>query len=210
MKIKVGDYVYCSSNNEYGFVEKMQDSFVPGDNQIVTVRIEHDGMIQYHYAHQVSIANTDPSDMCEPASDKTVSDEVRQTSDSGAQKGTEGPQFSTSDSGATKQVKKARFDMIPTDALTILAEHYGIGAEKYQPVVNDEHPNGIDNWRLGYQWSLSYAAMQRHATQFWGGEDIDQETGSPHLAAIAWHALAILHWSLNDELKDKYDDRPRM
>lgn len=26
----------------------------------------------------------------------------------------------------------------------------------------------------------------------------------------AWHALAMLHWSLNDEMKDKYDDRPRM
>ena len=126
--------------------------------------------------------------------DDAMRAEVRQTSDSGAQKGS----------------KRARHDMIPTDALTILAEHYGIGAEKYQPVINDEHPNGIDNWRLGYPWSLSYAAMQRHATQFWGGEDIDQETGSPHLAAVAWHALAMLHWSLNDELTEKYDDRPRL
>ena len=120
------------------------------------------------------------------------------------------PQFSTSDSGATKQVKKARFDMIPTDALTILAEHYGIGAEKYQPVVNDEHPNGIDNWRLGYQWSLSFAAMQRHSWQFWSGEDTDPETGSPHLIAAAWHCLTMVHWMNNPELAQKYDDRPRL
>ena len=43
------------------------------------------------------------------------------------------PQFSTSDSGATKQVKEARYDMIPADALEILAMHYGKGAEKYPP-----------------------------------------------------------------------------
>lgn len=122
---------------------------------------------------------------------------------------TSGEVRQTSDSGASKGSKRARFDMIPADALMILAEHYGIGAEKYQPVVNDDHPIGIDNWRLGYPWSLSYAAMQRHATQFWGGEDIDQETGSPHLAAVAWHALALLHWSLNEELRGKYDNRPR-
>ena len=47
-----------------------------------------------------------------------------------------------------------------------------------------------------------YTRVQRH-------EDIDPETGSPHLAAIAWHALTLLHWSLNKGLKKKYDDRPR-
>ena len=120
------------------------------------------------------------------------------------------PQFSTSDSGATKQVKEARYDMIPADALEILARHYGKGAEKYPPFDNGDGLGVLDNFRRGYHWSLSFAAMQRHSWQFWNGEDIDPETGSPHLAAIAWHALAMLHWSLNDELKDKYDDRPRM
>ena len=194
MKIKVGDYVYCHSNNEYGFVEKMQDSFVPGGNQIVAVRIEHDGMIQYHYAHQLSIVNTDQSAMCAPASAKTVSDEVRQTSDSGAQKGS----------------KLARYDMIPADALELVAKHYGKGAEKYPPFDNDDGYGLLDNYRRGYAWSLSFAAMMRHAWAFWRGEDIDPETGSPHLAAVVWHALTMLHWSLNPELREKYDDRPSL
>ena len=194
MKIKVGDYVYCHSNNEYGFVEKMQDSFVPGGNQIVVVRIEHDGMIQYHYAHQVSIANTDTYPVCESESDQTESDEVRQTSDSGAQKGS----------------KLARYDMIPADALELVAKHYGKGAEKYPPFDNNDGYGLLDNWRRGYAWSLSFAAMMRHAWAFWGGEDIDPETGSPHLAAVVWHALTMMHWSLNDELTKKYDDRPRL
>lgn len=203
MTIRIGDYVRIKGRNAYGTVVGVESATDPADDDVVYVRMES-GDEQDYYAARVEVTDRPEENVrfnspvskeaWAKAFDDAMRAEVRQTSDSGAQKGS----------------KRARFDMIPTDALTILAEHYGIGAEKYQPVVNDEHPNGIDNWRLGYQWSLSYAAMQRHATQFWGGEDIDQETGSPHLAAVAWHALAMLHWSLNDELKDKYDDRPRM
>lgn len=39
----------------------------------------------------------------------------------------------TSETGASKNSKAARFDMIPADVLYELAEHYGIGAEKYPP-----------------------------------------------------------------------------
>ena len=142
-----------------------------------------------------------------------MTDEVRQTSDSGASSETalpfSNPQFSTSDSGATKQVKEARYDMIPADSLRILAEHYGKGAEKYPPFDNGDGLGVLDNYRRGYHWSLSFAAMMRHAWAFWGGEDTDPETGSPHLAAVAWHALTLLHWSQNEDLTQKYDDRPR-
>lgn len=123
-----------------------------------------------------------------------MTDEVRQTSDSGAQKNS----------------KLARHDMIPADSLRILAEHYGKGAEKYPPFDSGDGLGVLDNWRRGYRWSLSFAAMMRHAWAFWGGEDIDEETGSPHLAAVAWHALTMLHWSQNEDLTQKYDDRPRM
>ena len=120
--------------------------------------------------------------------------EVRQTSDSGAQKGS----------------KLARYDMIPADALELLAMHYGKGAEKYPPFDSGDGWGILDNWRRGYRWSLSFAAMMRHAWAFWRGEDIDPETGSHHLAAIAWHALTLLHWSMNASITAKYDDRPRM
>ena len=100
--------------------------------------------------------------------------------------------------------------MIPADSLRILAEHYGKGAEKYPPFDSGDGLGVLDNYRRGYHWSLSFAAMMRHAWAFWGGEDTDKETGSPHLAAVAWHALTLLHWSQNEDLKKKYDDRPRM
>jgi hypothetical protein len=99
------------------------------------------------------------------------------------------------DTGGEKGSKLARFDLIPAGPLWTLAEHYGIGAEKYDD----------GQWRRGYKWSLSFAAMMRHAWAFWRGEDIDAETGSPHLAAVAWHAFALLEFSTTHPEKD---DRP--
>ena len=101
-----------------------------------------------------------------------------------------------SPTGGEKGSKLARFDLIPADALRQVAEHYGRGAKKY-----DDH-----NWRKGYDWHLSFAAMQRHAWQFWNGEDIDEETDSPHLAAVAFHALSLLTFMAeHPEFDDRYD-----
>lgn len=97
--------------------------------------------------------------------------------------------------GGEKGRKNARFDLLPWAELAEVAEHYSKGAEKYA-----DH-----NWRKGYDWSLSFSAMQRHLGQFWDGEEIDEETGSHHLAAAAFHALALLHFKDNHR---ELDDRP--
>ncbi|MCP4645812.1 MAG: DUF4406 domain-containing protein [bacterium] len=98
--------------------------------------------------------------------------------------------------GGEKGTKLARFDLIPAGPLFQLAEHYGRGVEQgnYAP----------RNWELGYSWGKSFAAMMRHAWAFWRGEDIDEQTGSPHLAAVAWHAFALLEWG---ETHPEKDDR---
>jgi hypothetical protein len=83
--------------------------------------------------------------------------------------------------GAQKEINDVRFDLIPVEALWEVARVYGVGARKYDD----------NNWRRGYRWSNSYAAMQRHAARFWAGESMD-EAGFRHLAAVAWHALALL------------------
>jgi hypothetical protein len=70
---------------------------------------------------------------------------------------------STSSTGGQKGVKLQRFDLIPIGPLTRLAEHYGKGALKY-----DNH-----QWRKGYEWSKSYAALLRHLTAWWNGEEYD-------------------------------------
>lgn len=101
-----------------------------------------------------------------------------------------------SSTGGEKGVKLERFDLLPTLPLEELAKHYGRGAAKY-----DDH-----NWARGYEWSKSYAALQRHANAFWSGTDIDPETGSPHIVAVAWHAFTLTEFLLKDEYA-QFDDR---
>lgn len=101
---------------------------------------------------------------------------------------------SVSSTGGEKGVKDERFDLIPVGPLAQLARHYAAGAAKY-----DEH-----QWRKGYEWSKSYSALIRHLTAFWSGEDIDGETGSHHMVAVAWHAFTLLEFV---EKHPNFDDR---
>lgn len=107
---------------------------------------------------------------------------------------TDGEVRTTSATGGEKGMKPARYDLIPVGPLEILAKLYGKGAEKY-----DEH-----NWRQGYELSKSYAALQRHANQFWSGEDDDPEMGLSHMASVAFHAFAIIEILA---MHPQYDDR---
>lgn len=113
------------------------------------------------------------------AEEKIMTEEVRITSSTGAQKGS----------------KLARYDLIPALPLKMLAELYGKGSEKYAE----------RNWEGGYDWSLSFAAMQRHSWQFWNGEDFDPEMMLPHLASVAWHAFALMEFMITHP---EFDNRP--
>lgn len=102
---------------------------------------------------------------------------------------------SVSSTGAEKGTKLARFDLIPIGPLTELAKHFGRGALKY-----DDH-----NYRRGYEWSKSYAACMRHLTQFWSGEDCDEETGTPHVISAAWHCFAMCEFmTAHPDFDDRY------
>lgn len=98
------------------------------------------------------------------------------------------------ETGGEKGQKLARFDLIPAKPLWAVAEHYGKGARKYAD----------RNWERGYAWSLSIGALERHLNLFKQGETLDEETGSPHLAAVVFHALALLEFS---ETHPELDDR---
>jgi len=91
--------------------------------------------------------------------------------------------------GAAKGVKLARFDLVPMDALIELAEHYGKGEAKYP-----SDADGTPNWSKGYAWSKSTQAAMRHLSQFIGGEDVDAETSTKHVIAVAWHMFALAHY----------------
>lgn len=97
--------------------------------------------------------------------------------------------------GGEKGTKLARFELLPPDALRQIAEQFGRGASKYAD----------RNWERGYDWSLSFGALQRHLWAWWGGEDDDPEFGSSHLAAAGFHVLALLTFMASHP---ELDDRP--
>lgn len=99
------------------------------------------------------------------------------------------------ETGGAKGQKLARFDLVPSGPLWGLAELYGRGAAKYAE----------RNWEKGYDWSLSYAAAQRHLNKFWQGENLDPEMGVPHPLCAVFHCFALVEFlTTHPEL----DDRP--
>lgn len=98
--------------------------------------------------------------------------------------------------GGKKGSKMERYDLIPVRPLAAVARLYGFGAKKYTD----------RNWEKSYRFSLSYAALQRHLNAFWGGEDIDPESGQPHLASAVFHCFAMLEWS---RTHPEQDDRQK-
>lgn len=91
---------------------------------------------------------------------------------------------------------KLRYDLIPWEWEYELAEVLGMGAKKYAD----------RNWELGMDWSICVAALRRHLKAFQMGESVDPESGRPHLAHVAWNALALMSY---DQWKVGNDNRPK-
>ena len=98
-------------------------------------------------------------------------------------------EFSKQDSG------KTRFDLLPPDALSQIADVLAFGADKY----------GEYNWARGSKWSRFYGAVLRHVFAWWGGEDKDPETGLSHLAHAACGLIFLLSY---ESRGNDGDDRP--
>lgn len=93
----------------------------------------------------------------------------------------------TSQTGGQKGQKLARLGSLDPKALMEVAKVAGFGEQKYSRL----------NYLKGYDWSLSYDACQRHLHAYWSGEDLDPESGLPHLAHAAWHCLAQLAFMIH-------------
>lgn len=81
---------------------------------------------------------------------------------------------------AAQGIEKPRLDLIPLTALTYMALGLQEGARKY----------GSASWREVESVDLAQyvAATMRHLMAYADGEDIDPESGNPHLS----HAMASL------------------
>lgn len=99
--------------------------------------------------------------------------------------------------GVKHDGSKLPFDLISPQALGLLAAVLREGALKY----------GRRNWEAGMDHSRVYAAAQRHLNAYWGGEDLDPETGQPHLAHALCCVMFLTHYTTTGTGKD---DRPRL
>lgn len=70
---------------------------------------------------------------------------------------------------------KPRMELLSNIAARGTAEVLTRGAKKY----------GDHNWRRGIAWSRLLGACMRHLMAFTDGEDLDGETGLPHLDHLA-------------------------
>lgn len=92
--------------------------------------------------------------------------------------------------------EKPRMDLLDPLALEGLAKVLTFGAQKY----------AANNWRKGIANSRLIAAMLRHLFAIMRGEDIDPESGLPHIDHLGccWMFL-----SNNMKVRPEMDDRWR-
>lgn len=78
-------------------------------------------------------------------------------------------------SGTKHDAGKAPISLIPRESLEGTASVLAFGAKKY----------AAHNWRGGFDWSRLLDASYRHLTAFTSGEDLDPESGLPHVHHLA-------------------------
>lgn len=103
----------------------------------------------------------------------------------GAMQGSAFPPPSKNEPGLRYDSGKARYDLIPSDALEDLASLYAYGANKYAE----------RNWEKGMSWGRCFASLMRHSWAFWRGENIDPESGYHHMTHAAWNCLALVSYA---------------
>lgn len=103
----------------------------------------------------------------------------------------------TKTGGIKHDQEKVRMDLLPYDALAEIAKIFTFGAKKYAD----------RNWEKGFGFSRPFAALQRHLTLWFQGEDNDVETGLSHLSHAGCELLFLLAFELRGVGED---DRPKL
>lgn len=96
--------------------------------------------------------------------------------------------------GVKDDANKLRYDLIPTSAITGLAEVLTMGAKKYTPNGWRNVPDGIERY---------YAALYRHLLAWRNGEQIDPESGLHHLKHVMINVAFLLELSSDEKNNSK-------
>lgn len=89
-------------------------------------------------------------------------------------------------SGTAKRfdIGKPRFSLIPPAPLEEIAKVLTMGAEKY----------GDRNWEKGMKWTRCVDSLERHLNAWKSGENLDKESGLPHLAHVCVNSMFLLQY----------------
>lgn|SRR5574343_303346 len=88
-----------------------------------------------------------------------------------------------SDKGSKHDSEKPSITLVPSEAILGIANALSYGARKYERY----------NFRRGIEHSRLLDAAMRHLLAILGGEDIDAESGNPHIHH-AMASLAMYEW----------------
>lgn len=106
------------------------------------------------------------------------------------------PSGISNEGGGTKyDGDKPRMDLLDPTFTIGVSEVLTFGARKYAP----------DNWRNGIKFSRLIASLHRHLASIQAGEDIDPESGLPHIYHLGCN-VQFLGWMMKNrpDLDDRY------
>ncbi|MGI0014163.1 MAG: dATP/dGTP diphosphohydrolase domain-containing protein, partial [Nitrososphaera sp.] len=95
--------------------------------------------------------------------------------------------------GVKHDADKLRYDLLPS-SLEEVVYVYTHGAKKYTD----------RNWEKGLKWSRVFAAMMRHAWDWWWSKHQRHESNMHHLGSVVWCALALMEY---EKTHPELDDR---
>lgn len=79
------------------------------------------------------------------------------------------------------------------------------GLNEHFDISKPQNKTGARNWEKGMHWSRPFAALMRHMWAWWRGNNLDDESGLPHL----WHAACCIAFLIAYEWRATgVDDRP--
>lgn len=101
----------------------------------------------------------------------------------------------TEDRGLRFNKNKLEIHQVPTSLINAVAKVLMFGAQKYEK----------NNWRKGMNWTIPYDCLQRHMMKWLEGDELDEESGLPHLYHAACNiAMLIEYANTCPELDDRY------
>ena len=189
MKFKVGDCVEIIDDKSAFFGQLGRVVHVY-PTEVVSVQLSDSQAILYRKQVRLSL---DPLDVADRAHKADAAPQKRAWRDGDMLLDDTGK---VTNLGRKDDADKLMLDLLDPFAISQLGAVLTFGAKKYAP----------HNWRKGIKYSRLIAALLRHVMHYLGGENVDSESGLPHIA----HAMCCCMFLLgldNQAVRETCDDR---